>query len=290
MSTWLPAITEWIQTRPTWFLGLLLLGAMVAASWTGAGFTALRRRYGGAESGMTETQQGHVLTSVYTLVGLLFAFTFGMAIDRFEQRRVLVLQDATAIETLYTDAQLLPEPHRTRFSNLLVRYAQNHIDLAKAQEGDPQANRLIAESEALSAQLRQALVPAFDSIRTLDFSSSFVDAANEVIRTDAARRAARRAQIPESIILLLVFYTLIAAVALGSFVGSHRGTLVDLALMGLFVLTFMLLSDINRPTFGTVRENQAPMERMLERIKRLPPSGPPIVLPANQPATAMKSR
>jgi hypothetical protein len=178
---------------------------MFAASWSGAGLTLLRRRLRGEKSGISDAQQGHVLSSVYTLVGLLFAFTFGMAIDRFDQRRALVLQDATAIETLYVDAQLLPEPHRSRFSNLLVRYAENHIELAEAEQGDAQASRLLLEGRALSDELREAMVPAFDSIRTLDFSSTFVDSVNEVIKTDAARRAARRAQIPESIIVLLVF-------------------------------------------------------------------------------------
>jgi hypothetical protein len=120
MFAWAPTLLDWVQGHPTWLLGLFLLGAMVGASWFGASFTLLRGRFRDEESGMTETQQGHVLTSVYTLVGLLFAFTFGMAIDRFEQRRALVLQDANAIETLYADAQLLPEPHRGRFSNLLV--------------------------------------------------------------------------------------------------------------------------------------------------------------------------
>jgi hypothetical protein len=97
MSVAVPAILDWVQSRPIWLLGLILFGAMVGASWIGASFTLLRGRLRGKESGMTDTQQGHVLTSVYTLVGLLFAFTFGMAIDRFDQRRALVLQDANAI-------------------------------------------------------------------------------------------------------------------------------------------------------------------------------------------------
>jgi hypothetical protein len=290
MFDWAPNFLDWVQGHPTWLLGLFLLGAMVGASWFGASFTLLRGRFRGEQSGMTETQQGHVLTSVYTLVGLLFAFTFGMAIDRFEQRRALVLQDANAIETLYVDAQLLPEPHRSRFSNLLVHYARNHIELAEAQQGDAQANRLLLEDQSLNEELREAMIPAFNSIRTIDFSSSFVDAVNEVIRTDAARRAARRAQVPESIIILLMFYALIAAVALGSFVGSHRGAAINLALMALFVLTFMLLSDINRPTSGTVRENQEPMQRMLNRIERRPTSGQPRASVENPPASALPSK
>jgi hypothetical protein len=154
-----------------------------------------------------------------------------------------------------------------------VRYARNHIELAEAQRDDVLANRLLLESQSLRNELREAMVPAFDSIRMLDFSSSFVDSVNEVIRIDAARRAARAAKVPDSVMALLMFYALVAAIALGSFVGSHHGAGINVALMGLFVVTFMLLSDINRPTSGTVRENQKPMQWMLDEIKSHPPSG-----------------
>src|SRR4029453_16836973 len=109
--------------------------------------------------------------------------------------------------------------------------------------------------------------------RTIDFSSTFVDSVNEVIRADAARKAARRAALPEAIILVLMFYTIVAAAVLGAVMGRHKGkATISIALQALFVLVFMLLSDINRPVTGTIRESQEAMERMLDRIKHQPPS------------------
>jgi hypothetical protein len=265
-------MVEWIIHTPIWVLGLLLFTAMLIALWVGSRIDAWQKRHKGGGSGLSDTQEGYVVTSIYTLVGLLIAFTFGMAIDRFDARRALVVEDANAIETLYLRAQLLPEPHRDRFSKLLVRYAENHVALAKDHHADPTANRLTADNRALLTELWTITVPAFNSIRTIDFSSSFVDSVNEVIRIDVQRKALRRAQIPAAVIGLLMFYSLIAAAVLGYVMAGAGGELTSAALLGLFVLAFMLLSDINRPVTGTIHESQEPMELMLARLKANPPS------------------
>ncbi|HEY5723491.1 MAG TPA: hypothetical protein VIT45_14335 [Allosphingosinicella sp.] len=278
-------MADWAYGAPTWLLGLALFAAMLAAAWLGAAFSQWRQRRGG-RGAISEAQEGYVLTSVYTLVGLLLAFTFGMALDRFDQRRGLVLRDATAIETLYVDARLLPEPHRSRISDLLVRHARNHIELAQARKDDADANRLLSESQSLLDELREAAVPAFDSIRNIDFSSTFVESLHEVIKADAARKAARRATIPETIILLLMFYSLIAAAVLGAIMRRRRAEALSVALLALFVLAFMLLNDINRPVSGTIRESQEPMQRMFDRINRHSPSAPqPAAAGENQPGS-----
>jgi hypothetical protein len=262
----------WISQISILLLGLLLFGAMLLAAWAGARFHNWHSaRHEGART-LTDSQEGYILTSIYTLVGLMIAFTFGMAIERFETRRQLVTQDANAIETLYLSAQLIPEPHKTRFSQLLLRYADNHIRLAKLRRDDANARSTLAEDDMLIDALSVATVPAFESIRTIDFSSSFVEGVKEVVRTDAMRRAARRAEIPPAVIGLLMLYTLIAAAALGYVMVGRQGELIGGSLLGLFVLAFMLLSDINRPVGGWIRESQEPMERMLARLKAYPPA------------------
>lgn len=220
---------------------------------------------------LSETQIGYVVTSVYALLGLLVGFTFNIAVDRYESRRELVVRDATAIEQLYLQAQLLAEPHRSRFSNLLVRYSENHLELAQAELNHAETAKLIAEDDALKRDLWTATVPAFQSIRTIDFSSSFVDSVNEVIRTDAERKEIRRAQIPLTIIYLLMLYSIIAAGLLGAVMKSRKGELVSIVLLGLSTMALMLIADINRPVNGTVHESQEPMEQMLHRLQATPP-------------------
>jgi hypothetical protein len=221
---------------------------------------------------LTEAQEGYVVGTVYTLLGLLIGFTFAMAVERFETRRQLVVEDADSIEQLYLRAQLLDEPHRSRFSNLLVRYTQNHIQLAQTHRDNAAASKLIAEDQQLLRDLWTATVPAFQSIRTIDFSSSFVDSVNQVVKADADRKAARRAQIPSTVIAMLILYSLIAAALLGAVMRGRKGEVASIIMLALSVLALMLIVDINRPVSGTIHESQEPMKRMLMRLQANPPA------------------
>src|SRR5438093_11636659 len=76
------------------FLGMLLLlevGRRIA------------QRRGGAPSGA-----GVVDGGVFALLGLLIAFTFSAAASRFDTRRQLVVQEATAFGHAYLRLDLLP--------------------------------------------------------------------------------------------------------------------------------------------------------------------------------------
>ena len=78
-------------------------------------------------------QESYVVSAVLGLLALLLAFTFSLATDRFEARRVLVLEESNAIGTAFLRTQLLGEPHRARLSQLLIEYTDNRIVLAKAE-------------------------------------------------------------------------------------------------------------------------------------------------------------
>lgn len=56
---------------------------------------------------------GLLVGSILTLIAFLLAVTMGMAADRFDTRRGLVLEEANAIGTAYLRAGYLPEPTRT---------------------------------------------------------------------------------------------------------------------------------------------------------------------------------
>ena len=53
------------------------------------------------------------------LLALMIAFTFAMALSRFEGRRDAVLQEANAVGATALRARLLPEPHYTETPKLL---------------------------------------------------------------------------------------------------------------------------------------------------------------------------
>lgn len=265
-------MAEWFGTTPIWLLGLLVFIATVASALAGSGFNRWYSRRFRSQGKLSETQAGYIVSIVYALLGLLIGFTFQVAIERFELRRQLVLQDANAIEILYLKAQLLDEPHRSRLSSLLVGYARNHLELAQARRDDSNARKLLADDDQMLRDLWTVAIPAFESVKELDFSTSFVESTANVVNIDSDRRAARLPPIPATIIVVLIFYSFVAAAVLGAVMKTRKSEIASVVLIGLSTLALMLITDINRPVDGTIHESQEPMRQMLLGLQSNPPS------------------
>lgn len=247
-------------------LGLGLFVLMLLAEAIGAGLRRLRRRDEGEGKGQEEL----ILSAVLGLLALLLGFTFSLAVDRFEVRRQLVLQEANAIGTAYLRAQLLDEPDRVRMSGLLVRYTDNRIALAAA--APPKARELLKVNDALVTEIWKAVKASYPAIRPYPFSAVYVDAINSMIDIGSARVVARLARVPPAVLIVLVVYVLTAAVVIGYVLRGPRSRFVATFLLALLSLALVLIVDINRPRAGAVREGQGPMESLRQTMVTWPPA------------------
>src|SRR6186713_53623 len=80
--------------------------------------------------GVQEGPTGVLVGSILALLAFLLAITMGMASDRFDTRRGLVLEEANAIGTTYLRAGYLPEPASTQIRELLREYAPLRVATA----------------------------------------------------------------------------------------------------------------------------------------------------------------
>ena len=252
-------LETWFGQAPLWQLGIVIFGIMILCAVLGYGARWLKRRAKATdeEEDERDSQEGYLVSAMMGLFALLLGFTFAMAVDRFDFRRGKVLEEANAIGTTYLRAQILETPHRERISRLLVAYTDNRIALGKAAKPQPE---MLALNDQLITKLWQATLAAFPTIRGYDFSSAFLDSMNTVIDLDAARKAGRMAHVPNTVFIVLGIYAAGTAAVLGGVLISGRSRIPAFSVMALFVLAFMLIIDIDRPTMGTISESQAPME------------------------------
>ncbi len=183
------SFSAWLDKTPFLLLGGLLVISMTLSA--ACGFVFRRRRdhlHGKRGRDQAEGQEGYVVSAVLGLLALLLGFTFSLAIDRFEARRHLVLEDANAIGTAYLRVQLLQEPHRTRLSNLLVQYTDNMVNLAKVPPD--RVPSLIATDDRLLTDIWAATAPASIRLRGIDFSSTLLNPSTT--RSTWTPRAGRR--------------------------------------------------------------------------------------------------
>jgi hypothetical protein len=208
--------------------------------------------------------------AILGLLALLTGFTFSLVIDRFETRRQLVLEHANAIGTAYLRVQLLPEPHRTRLSRLITEYTDNAIALASASPGHTAP--LLARDDDILTKLWAATASGYDRVQDRPYSNVFVSAINSLIDNDGARRAAREARVPTEVFVVLLIYLVCAAGVLGYTTKSRSGRVAGAFLIVLFTLSLLLILDIDRPTTGTIRESQRPMEDLRATLNNQPPA------------------
>src|SRR5258706_5887021 len=68
-----------------------------------------------------------VLGATLTLLGLIVAFTFSMAVNRYDQRKNYEEQEANAIGTEYVRADLLPAADAARVHTMLMNYLDQRM-------------------------------------------------------------------------------------------------------------------------------------------------------------------
>ena len=263
---WTP-FQNWLSLTPIWQVALCLLAAMVAAALGGV---ALRARHSRAKpkDDKAEGQEGYIVSAVLGLLALLMGFTFSLAVDRFDARRLLVLEESNAIGTAYLRAQLLPEPHRARTSDILVRYTDNRIKLAQAKPDS--VGPYLAVNDALVTDLWAATSAAFEPIKGLDFSSAYIESINLVIDLDSSRKAARNARVPAEVFVVLIIYLVTTAGVMGYVLHGARGWMAAIFLLLLLALALSLIIDIDRPTLGGIVEGQGPMEALRKSMAGTP--------------------
>ena len=217
--------------------------------------------------GEQEGPTGMLVGSILALLAFLLAVTMGMAADRFDARRALVLAEANAIGTAYLRAGYLPEPASSQARELLRQYVPLRIvtDADDLQADIDQSNAILAklwtvtEGVAKTRRLRRRR----DLCRIGQRDDRYP-------REAGSRRASTR-ECPETVILLLIVG---AALSLGM-VGYSAGLTGRRSLLSAVVLVIalgaviMIVVDLDRPREGFIQVSQQPLLDLQQQI------GPP---------------
>lgn len=204
--------------------------------------------------------QDHLLAAVLGLLALLLGFTFSWALNRYEARRDLVLQEANALGTAWLRVQLLEEPFRAAMTPLLRDYISARV--VWSETGVPVVSDLpgAALQRKLWTELGQAI--RVESYQAL--ARSVMESFNTAFDLASSREVARSAHIPNRVMQVLFLYSLLTMCMLGYNLAGHgkRHRIATAMLVSLLTLAIVVILDIDRPRSGAIQVSQAPMEAL----------------------------
>lgn len=241
---------------------LMGLAAILAAIEIGRllGLQAAGR--GGDNTSRLEDETFSTLESaVLGLLALMIAFTFAMALSRFEARRDAILSEANAIGTTALRARLLPEPHSTEALKLLKEYVKICLDITQRLVTPAELSAAIDRSNTLQEALWQQARAVAAKDNSMVPTGIFIQTLNEMIDNQGKRLARFRNRVPNIVFLALFGIAAIAHAFAGYASGfAARSSRLPVYVAGFLVsAVILLIVDLDRPNAGFIEVSQQPM-------------------------------
>lgn len=225
------------------------------------------------QSDTAKTQSFSIQTATLGLLSLLLGFTFTMAFSRYETRKQLVILESNAIGTAALRAQFLPENFQAEVNDLFIRYVDIRLNsVLRTNQSSPERRAMDADTSQMQVNLWKMAHTAAESEPQSIPLGLFTHAVNQLIDIKAQRDVVVANHIPESVLLLLLGFSILAA----GIVGYENGQAGDripipaVSLLIIILLVIIVIIDLDRPQQGLARVSQQSMielQTILNKIK-----------------------
>jgi len=241
-----PPVLPWLFCL-LMFLGMLImleLGRRVA----------VRRRLKDPED--DKGGLGTVEAAIFAIFGLIVAFTFSGAATRFNEKRMLIAEEANAIEKAYLRLLLLPAESQPHFQELFRKYVDSRLETYRRLPNLKAAEQEMARSKKFQEEIwTEAIGGTIRSGSHPDSGKLLLPALNEMFDIATTRTMALQ-QHPPSIIYTLLFLLGLLCSLLAGFrmAGSkHRSWLHILAFPVITVAITYVILNVEYPRAGLIR-------------------------------------
>jgi hypothetical protein len=241
----------------------LLIG-MIALLVTGrrVGVGRLAQDPDGAQKGL-----GVVEGAVLSLLGLLIAFTFAGAVNRFDDRRRLVIEEANNIGTAYLRIDLLPESARPAMRQRFRDYLDARLSTYRKLPDLAASKAELGRSQELQREIWTSAVAACRESGSQPAHVLLLPALNAMFDIVTTRTQAMTIHPPVIIWVMIGVVSLSAALLAGyGMAGSKSASPMHiLAFAVVTALTVYVITDIEYPRFGLIKVAGA--DRVLEELR-----------------------
>ena len=254
---------SFILRLDTWQLTLILVLLMIISIMIG--LKAGKKFY--RESPADNT----ILGSLFTLLGLLLAFTFSMAINYHDTRRDIIVEEANDIGTAVLRADLYRETERNLFREGFKKYVDARVEYFTAGTDLDKVMTAQKRSGEIQQQLwNYASQFSRDSGYTIA-SMQMIPALNSMIDITTTNQYSNITHLPDTITYLLFLLSCVCSFYIGyMFAGKKKFDWVMAVLFCLLTsLVVFVIFDMDRPRRGFIKLDE--MNKAIIELKQMFP-------------------
>ena len=229
-----------------------LFGAMLAMQVVGRRIGEREQRL---DPGSKRDGTSAAEAAVVALLGLLLAFTFSGAGDRFDARRNLIADETNAIGTAWLRTDLLPADRQPEVRDLFRKYVDARIAIVRAVPDMDEVAAASARADALQRQIWSASVAGAHETGNTPAFTLLLPALNEMIDITTTRMAAARMHPPFAVYVMLGVLALVAAVFAGYGMAGRQvvGWIHRYGFAAVITIAVYLIINFEFPRLGLIR-------------------------------------
>ena len=197
---------------------------------------------------------GPVEGSLLGLLALLLAFTFSMSAARYENRRLVLIQEANNIGTAILRADLYEPSERLAFREDFKEYVETRIHFHEAGFDEQKIAENLNRSEAISTRIWARAARLSQDPKNLISSNQMIPALNDMIDVLTTRNATRHATVPDSIIWVLFILCAVGSFMIGINRNESKSSMMVVNVVFALMISscIFLIIDLDRPTRGLI--------------------------------------
>jgi hypothetical protein len=234
-------------------LAAILLFGILGFLWLGRrlGQRTLARHGSGGTASI-----GSLETAVFALLGLIIAFTFSGALNRFDQRRAQAVDESNAVGTVWMRIGVLPDAAQPKLRQAVRDYVDARIATYRSLPDVKAAQQQVQKSQALQNEVWKIAMEALRQPGARPNADVLLlPALNQMFDLMSVRIVATQLHPPTVIYAMLVALALASALLAGyqsagekMHDGLHR-----FAFAAVITFTVYVILDIEYPRMGWIR-------------------------------------
>ena len=197
---------------------------------------------------------GAVEAAVFGLLGLLIAFTFSGAADRFNTRRSLIADEANAAEAAYMYADMLVPETQRRMQEELRQYLDARIAIyRKLPDIDNSSPELLRSEELRKLIWTEAL--AARGVSTLESNAPLLPALVRLFEVGNLRLVANQTHAPGMVLAVLMVLAFACALLAGYGMSRSktRSWMHTLGFALILAISVYVILDLEYPRAGLIQ-------------------------------------